>query len=108
SLQTRKVRSIGFSRSVSTKAVTTNGGYQRYMYEYRKLTPKERQKLVEERLSRGYPPHRPPHLALDQTYYLLTAACYEHRHHLHSAERRQHILDRLFEQFILHGMVVLA
>ena len=78
------------------------------MYEYRKLSPEEREKLVEERLRLGYPPHRPPHLALDQACYLLTAVCYEHRPHMHTAERRQQILDQLFEQFILQEMVVLA
>jgi putative transposase len=78
------------------------------MYEYRKLTPEERQKLVEERLNQGHPPHQPPHLALDQACYLLTAACYEHRHHLQTPTRRQQLLDQLFEQFILEGMVVLA
>jgi putative transposase len=78
------------------------------MYEYRKLTPKQRQKLVEERLARGYPPHQPPHLPLDHTLYLLTAACYEHRHHMHTAERRQTVLDMLFEQFIQQGMEIHA
>jgi putative transposase len=78
------------------------------MYQYRKLTPEEQQKLVEERLNQGHPPHQPPHLALDQTYYLLTAACYEHHHHLHTAQRRQHILDHLFEQLIKHGMAIHA
>ncbi len=78
------------------------------MYEYRKLSREEREKLVEERLRLGYPPHRPPHLALDQACYLLTAVCYEHRPHMHTTERRQQILDQLFEQFILQGMVVLA
>lgn len=78
------------------------------MYEYRRLSPEERQRLVEERLARGYPPHQPPHLVRENATYLLTAACYEHYHHLHTAERRQAVLDLLFEQFILAGMEVLA
>jgi putative transposase len=78
------------------------------MYEYRKLTPEQRQKLVEERLAHGYPPHQPPHLALDHTLYLLTAACYEHRPHMHTPERRQAVLDMLFEYFIHQGMEIHA
>ena len=78
------------------------------MYEYRKLTSEQRKQLVEERLSWGYPPHQPPHLVLDDAFYLLTAACYEHRHHLHTPERRQTVLDSLFEQFIQHGMEIRA
>ena len=35
------------------------------LYEYRKLTEKERKKLAEERKARGFPPHQPPHLVLD-------------------------------------------
>ncbi|MGD9318054.1 MAG: transposase, partial [Anaerolineae bacterium] len=78
------------------------------MYEYRKLAPEQRQELVEERRLRGHPPHQPPHLALDQTLYLLTAACYEHRTHMHTPKRRQTVLDLLFEQFIQGGMEVQA
>lgn len=78
------------------------------MYEYRKLTPEQRRELIEERLAKGYPPHRPPHLKVDQAHYLLTAACYEHQPHINSPERRQELLDLLFEQFISAGMQILA
>lgn len=78
------------------------------MYDYRKLTPSERQKLVEERIARGFPPHQPPHPIRGESFYLLSAACYEHRPHLSSPERRQTILDSLFEQFTQRGMAILA
>src|SRR5512137_2987005 len=74
------------------------------MYEYRNLTPEQRQQLVQERLARGYPPHQPPHPAREQRPYLLTAACYEHRHHLCTPGRRGAVLDLLFEQLIQHGL----
>jgi putative transposase len=74
------------------------------MYEYRKLTAEQRQKLVDERQARGYLPHQPPHLALDESLYLLTAACYQHRPHMHTPERRQTVVDLLFEQFLQRGM----
>jgi len=78
------------------------------MYEYRKLTPEQRKELVQQRLACGYPPHSPPHAVRDQPYYLLTASCYEHVCHMHSQQRRQEVLDALFELFIMHGMEILA
>lgn len=78
------------------------------MYEYRRLTPEQRQALVKERLARGFPPHSPPHPVREQVLYLLTAACYEHVHHMSSPERRRQVLDMLFEQFITWGMEICA
>lgn len=78
------------------------------MYEYRKLSPEERRRLVEERLARGYPPHQPPHPIRQQGLYLLTAACYEHRPHLSTAARRRLVLDLLFEHCIERGIMLHA
>lgn len=78
------------------------------MYEYRKLSPEERANLVEERLARGYPPHQPPHLVEDQARYLLTAACYEHRHLIDTADRRKQLVDLLFEGMIGAGIEIYA
>ncbi|RAM48518.1 MAG: transposase [Hapalosiphonaceae cyanobacterium JJU2] len=69
------------------------------MYEYRKLTPEQKAELVEHRLSRGYPPHAPPHPVQDRQFYLLTAACYEHQCHMHSESRRQQLLNMIFDYF---------
>jgi putative transposase len=82
------------------------------MYEYRNLTPAQREQLVEERWRRGSPPHSPPHLRSDNTMYLLTASCYEHAHHLGSPARRDQLLDMLFQELIrasiaLHAWVIL-
>lgn len=78
------------------------------MYEYRKLTVEERAALIQERLARGYPPHSPPHPIRDQPFYMLTAACYEHKHHLKLPQRRQQVLDKLFELFTMEGMEIRA
>ncbi|NLF11028.1 MAG: transposase [Anaerolineaceae bacterium] len=78
------------------------------MYEYRNLSPAERTKLVEERLAHGYPPHSPPHPYQDQEYYLLTCTCFEHQCHISSPERRQRLLDDLFEKFITEGVEIRA
>ena len=78
------------------------------MYEYRLLTPERRAELVQERLVRGYPPHSPPHPVRDQTLYLLTGTCYDHFCHMRSANRRQQVLDALFEHFLMAGMELRA
>lgn len=78
------------------------------MYEYRKLTPEERRKLVQERVARGYPPHEPPHPVQDREYYLLTAACYEHAHHMHTPLRRQELLNQIFEIMIAADIEIQA
>lgn len=82
------------------------------MYEYRRLTPAQRAEVVQQRLAKGYPPHKPPHPIQDRLFYLLTAACYEHQCHIEPEERRKQLLDLLFEQFVnvgieLRGWIVL-
>lgn len=78
------------------------------MYEYRKLSLEERKKLVEERRKRGFPLHQPPHLGVNDQTYLLSAACYEHKHHINTLERRYQILDTLFSEFTMAGMELFA
>jgi len=48
------------------------------MYEWRRLSSEEREKLLKERKSKGHPWHGPPHEGGFQDTYHLTAACYEH------------------------------
>ncbi len=78
------------------------------MYEYDKLTEEQREALVQERKIRGYPLHQPPHPVRERMYYLLTVACYEHQHHMIAVARRQQVVDLLFEQVVLYGIVVHA
>ncbi len=78
------------------------------MYNYRRLTPEERAKLIEDRLSCGYPPHEPPHPVHDRTLYLLTASCYGHQCIINSPERRRELLDAIFEHFLSAGMEIAA
>lgn len=49
------------------------------MYDYRKLSPEQRQRLLEERRRKGYPLHAPPHFRGEAGSYLITGTCYEHR-----------------------------
>jgi putative transposase len=51
------------------------------MYLWRSLTEKQRDEVREYRRLQRYPKHSPPHFDHDgRARYLLTAACYEHRH----------------------------
>ena len=51
------------------------------MYEYRRMTPEEREEVVRLRRQRGFPAHAPPHPDLGPGWYFITAATYEHRLH---------------------------
>ncbi len=74
------------------------------MYEYRRLSPEEREDVVRARRERGYPAHQPPHPHRDERTYLITAACYEHGSYLNTPERRHETLDALFENLLNHDI----
>jgi putative transposase len=57
-------------------------------YEYRKLTPEEREEIVNSRRSQGYPLHAPPHPFRGAGAYLISAANFEHCPIMDSPERR--------------------
>lgn len=67
-------------------------------YEYRKLTPKERQELVEFRKQQGYSLHAPPHPFREEGIYLITATNFEHKAIMAPPERRTE-----FQEILLHG-----
>jgi hypothetical protein len=69
-------------------------------YEYRKLTPEERQKLVDLRRQRGYPLHVPPHPFREAGTYMITAANYKHVLVMASSERRTE-----FQEIMLNGLM---
>lgn len=78
------------------------------MYEYRRMTPEQREEVVRERLARSLTPHSPPHPVHDRPFYLLTASCYEHKRIMLSQDRRQQVLDALFDWFTMAGMELRA
>ncbi len=49
------------------------------MYEWRKLTKKGQKELLEYRKANKKPWHTPPHIQGNKNYFLITAACYEHK-----------------------------
>ena len=64
-------------------------------YEYRKLSPKEREEIVKYRRAHGYPLHAPPHPFRGAGFYLITAANFEHHAIMSSPERRTEFETRL-------------
>jgi putative transposase len=75
----------------------------RATYLWRKLTPKQREKLLEWRKHQGLPWHRPPHRASEKTRYHLTAACFEHRPFIgHSMERMERFCGTLLDVLRRH------
>lgn len=68
-------------------------------YEYRRMTPEQREEAVRLRAAKGYPLHSPPHPMQEKTYYLLTAANFEHKPIMAGAERRTEFQKRTLEKF---------
>jgi putative transposase len=71
-------------------------------YNYRALTPAEREDVVRQRRERGFPLHAPPHPFRHSAYYLITAANYEHMAIMDSSERRTEFEGLLLEA--MHGI----
>ena len=67
-------------------------------YEYRKLSPEEQIRIVEERKKRGFPLHQPPHPFREAGCYLITAANFEHENIMAAPERRN-----AFQEILLKG-----
>jgi putative transposase len=67
------------------------------MYDYRRMTPEEREAIVEERRSRGFPLHKPPHPEQGRGWYLITAATFEHKPHF-SAPNELRALERRLQE----------
>lgn len=51
----------------------------RLMYQWRRMTPEQREAVLKSRQCQHVPWHGPPHYEDESGLYLLTAACYEHR-----------------------------
>ncbi|MEH1782538.1 MAG: hypothetical protein V7L26_26205 [Nostoc sp.] len=78
------------------------------MYKYRQLTQEEKIIVIQERLAKGYPLHSPPHPVENSEFYLITVTGYEHKCRINSEERRQQLLNQLFEYFTYQDIEILA
>ncbi len=81
----------------------------RHMYNWRRMTPSERQAAVESRKATQVPWHAPPHYESQCGHYLLTAACYEHRPWIGATpERMADFEKQLLEALTTHCRQVFA
>jgi len=78
------------------------------LYQYRHLTGEQREVLLRHRQERGYPWHAPPHPVREATYYLMSAANFQHAPIMSSEERRVGFQLRLLEMLGEAGMEVSA
>ncbi len=80
------------------------------MYLWRKLTAKQREEVLQDRADRGRPRHSIPHITSDTTtYYMITAACFEHRPVIgHSPNRMATFESELVELLNAHCAKVFA
>jgi putative transposase len=59
------------------------------MYDWRQLTPEERQRVLTQRKQDKRPWHSPPHFKYEgEQQYFITAACYEHQHIIGQSSER--------------------
>ena len=68
------------------------------MYEWRKMTPEQREHALKLRKQKGYPWHSPPHRVGKTDYYHLHATCFEHKPIIGTTpERLSEFTERLLE-----------
>jgi putative transposase len=79
-------------------------------YLWRQLNQKQREELLEWRKIRGYPWHSPPHRPnFGHLPFLISAACYEHRHYFgHSLPRIDNFVRDLLAVLAAHANQTLA
>ena len=79
-------------------------------YLWRQLNEKQRAELLAWRKERGYPWHSPPHRPnFGHLRFLISASCFEHRHHIgHSPERMDNFSRDLLAVFAAHSRQTFA
>ncbi len=77
-------------------------------YEYRRLTPEEREEVVRQRKERGYPLHTPPHPFRGEHCYLVNAANYDHVPIMALPDRRTELEGRVLRAFHVVRAEVIA
>lgn len=77
------------------------------MYRWRKMTPEQRDEELKFRQLSRHPLHSPVHHDSGRRFYLITAACYEHRPHIGFSESRMDDFSKsLLSIFHGHGETV--
>ncbi len=78
------------------------------MYDYRKMTPEEQQRILQQRRDRGFPLHAPPHLRDISGVYLITSACYEHQPIFDTPNDLSWLADQVLDAFSTADLPYLA
>jgi putative transposase len=65
------------------------------MYEYRRLTPQQKQAVLRHRRLCDLPLHAPPHYPAGKKQYIISAACFEHQPFMQAEPRRSELQERL-------------
>src|SRR5262249_16938894 len=82
---------------------------ERLMYRWRRMTATQREQVLASRKQERLPWHSPPHYVSDTGFYLITAACYEHRPVIgHSCERMTDFESRLLRTIREHAQAIFA
>src|ERR1051325_8546420 len=110
------VRSSSFSLRDRRPAFRLRSSFESHanrsldMYEWRKMSPEERERTLQTRIHKSHPWHSPPHRFSPGIHsYLLSASCYEHRPFIaHSAERLDEFTKQLLETCTLHSQKIYA
>jgi putative transposase len=74
------------------------------MYDYRKLDPQEKRKLLEGRRKRRYPLHAPPHFYGEAGAYLITGTCFEHQPLFNSPQDLTELTDEFSAELPHRGL----
>jgi len=69
------------------------------VYDYRKMTVAQKEQILADRYAKKFPLHKPPHLDLGDGWYLISAACFEHRHHFTAPNELSALTQRLLQAF---------
>ncbi|MCS7352365.1 MAG: hypothetical protein RMM10_12785, partial [Anaerolineae bacterium] len=78
------------------------------VYDYRRMTPEQREEILRERKARGLPLHEPPHFYGEGGEFLITAACYEHKHLFEGPENLSMLTETVLHNIERAGLTCLA
>ena len=78
------------------------------MYDYRKMTPEEQRRVLQQRRERGFPLHAPPHFRDVSGTYMITSTCYEHRPIFEQPDDLSWLVDEALNAFTAANLPYLA
>ena len=87
----------------------THSSGEREMYRWRRMSPSQREEVLDYRRRHKLPWHSPPHYVSDTSCYMITAGCLEHRPIIgQSSERMSSFESRLLIALREHSQAIHA